>query len=274
MRIAMVSEHASPLAALGGADAGGQNVHVASLALALAERGHEIVVHTRRDDPRQPEFVPMAPGIQVHHVPAGPPHAIPKDELLPYLPAFTQQLERQWRLNPPDVVHAHFWMSGVVSVLAATPLGLPVAITFHALGTRQAAPSGRCRHEPTRPPGRGAQRGSERGRDPGHRDRGDPRAHRDGSGCDSHPSRPLRCGHRPLQPQRSPAPGAIAAAPPGLGGPARAPQGRRRCDPDAAVAAGRRAAHRGRAAAPGPGRRPGDPAPACGRHGRPEPRIV
>ena len=32
MRIAMVSEHASPLATLGGVDAGGQNVHVAALA--------------------------------------------------------------------------------------------------------------------------------------------------------------------------------------------------------------------------------------------------
>ena len=42
MRIAMVSEHASPLAVLGGVDAGGQNVHVAALAAALAERGHDV----------------------------------------------------------------------------------------------------------------------------------------------------------------------------------------------------------------------------------------
>ena len=49
MRIAMVSEHASPLAVLGGVDAGGQNVHVAALALAMARRGADVVVHTRRD---------------------------------------------------------------------------------------------------------------------------------------------------------------------------------------------------------------------------------
>ena len=56
MRIAMVSEHASPLATLGGVDAGGQNVHVAALAGALADRGHEVVVYTRRDsrDPAPP----------------------------------------------------------------------------------------------------------------------------------------------------------------------------------------------------------------------------
>ena len=76
---------------------------------------------------------------------------IPKDELLPYLPAFTRQLERQWRLNPPDVVHAHFWMSGVVSVQAATQLGLPVAITFHALGSVKRRHQGDA---DTSPPGR------------------------------------------------------------------------------------------------------------------------
>ena len=59
MRIEMVSEHASPLAALGEVDAGGQNVHVAHLAVGLARRGAEVVVHTRRDDPGRPRRVPV-----------------------------------------------------------------------------------------------------------------------------------------------------------------------------------------------------------------------
>jgi hypothetical protein len=42
MRVAMVSEHASPLAVLGGVDAGGQNVHVAALATAMGARGAEV----------------------------------------------------------------------------------------------------------------------------------------------------------------------------------------------------------------------------------------
>lgn len=62
MRIALVSEHANPLAAVGGVDAGGQNVHVAALAAALAERGHEVTVHTRRTAPDQPEHVSAGPG--------------------------------------------------------------------------------------------------------------------------------------------------------------------------------------------------------------------
>jgi hypothetical protein len=87
MRIAMLSEHASPLAALGGVDAGGQNVHVAALAEHLGRRGHTVDVYTRRDARRLPERVPMAPGVTVVHVPAGPPRHVPKDDLLPYIPA-------------------------------------------------------------------------------------------------------------------------------------------------------------------------------------------
>ncbi|TXR52927.1 glycosyltransferase [Quadrisphaera setariae] len=137
MRIAMVSEHASPLAVLGGVDAGGQNVHVAALAQALAARGHQVEVHTRRDAPDLPRRVRMGPGVDVVHVDAGPPRPVPKDELLPWMPAFAAQLRRSWASpgSRPDVVHAHFWMSGLAALEAGRALGVPVVQTFHALGS-------------------------------------------------------------------------------------------------------------------------------------------
>jgi glycosyltransferase involved in cell wall biosynthesis len=131
----MVSEHASPLAELGGEDAGGQNVFVAELAAALAQRGHRVTVHTRRDGRRLPPRVRTAAGVEVHHVDAGPPQPIPKDRLLPHMDEFARVLQRSWRRQRPDVVHAHFWMSGRASLGAAEPLAIPVAQTFHALGT-------------------------------------------------------------------------------------------------------------------------------------------
>jgi D-inositol-3-phosphate glycosyltransferase len=134
MRIAMVSEHASPLAVLGGVDAGGQNVHVAALATSLARMGDDVVVHTRRDDPGLPRRVPLAPGVVVDHVDAGPPDEIPKDELLPHMGAFADELREQWAADPPDVVHSHFWMSAVAALRAARDLDIPVVHTFHALG--------------------------------------------------------------------------------------------------------------------------------------------
>jgi len=134
MRIDLVSEHASPLAAIGGVDAGGQNVHVAALAAGLAQRGHEVTVHTRRDDDALPERVVTQDGYNVVHVPAGPSRAVPKDDLLQHMPEFARVLRRQWSRRPPDVVHAHFWMSGLASVEAAAGLA-PVVQTFHALGS-------------------------------------------------------------------------------------------------------------------------------------------
>ncbi len=135
MKIDLVSEHASPLAALGGADAGGQNVHVAALATALAERGHEVTVYTRRDAPELPDAVLFGPGVTVEHVPAGPPRPLPKDDLLPYVPAFADWLADRWSVGRPDVVHAHFWMSGLAAVMAARRCPVPVVQTFHALGS-------------------------------------------------------------------------------------------------------------------------------------------
>ena len=130
----MVSEHASPLATVGGVDAGGQNVHVADLARALGRLGAEVVVHTRRDDPALAPSVDFAPNVVVDHVDAGPAVPLAKDRLLPYMAEFSRELAAGWQVQRPDVVHSHFWMSGLAALRAARPLGLPVAHTFHALG--------------------------------------------------------------------------------------------------------------------------------------------
>ena len=134
MKIAMVSEHASPLAVLGGVDAGGQNVHVAALAAAMSRYGHEVTVYTRRDDPELPPSIVTDDGYCVTHVPAGPAAALPKDELLPHMGAFGQFLDDEWSRRPPDIAHAHFWMSGIATQLAARRCSVPTVQTFHALG--------------------------------------------------------------------------------------------------------------------------------------------
>jgi glycosyltransferase involved in cell wall biosynthesis len=151
----MVSEHASPLAVVGGVDAGGQNLHVAELAKALARCGHEVRVHTRQDAVSPSGQVELAPGVTVDHVPAGPPEPVPKDELLPYMAAFGDHLADAWAVSPPDVVHAHFWMSGLAALTGVRHRPVPVVQTFHALGSvkqrhqgdRDTSPAGRIRME-------------------------------------------------------------------------------------------------------------------------------
>ncbi|AIJ22661.1 glycosyltransferase [Amycolatopsis methanolica] len=134
MRISMVSEHANPLAVLGEVDAGGQNLHVAELSAALCRQGHDVTVYTRRDGPEQPEEVRAPAGYRVVHVPAGPAEHLPKDELLPHMTEFGRYLAKAWQRDAPDVVHAHFWMSGLASLLATRGTDVPVVQTFHALG--------------------------------------------------------------------------------------------------------------------------------------------
>jgi glycosyltransferase involved in cell wall biosynthesis len=136
MRVALISEHASPLAAMGGVDAGGQNTHVAALAIALARRGHAVEVYTRRDA-RRPVSVPLADGVNVVHVPVGPAKPVPKDELLPFMGDFGRWLARRWAgsAGAPDVVHAHFWMSGLAALTATATSRIPIVLTYHALGT-------------------------------------------------------------------------------------------------------------------------------------------
>lgn len=142
MKIALVSEHASPLALLGGDDAGGQNVHVGELAKALGRKGIEVVVHTRRDDPSLARRVRFAPNVVVDHVSAGPPEPLPKDVLLPFMGAFADDLAESWTADRPDAVHSHFWMSGLAAIEAARSVDIPVLHTYHALGVEKRSQQG------------------------------------------------------------------------------------------------------------------------------------
>ena len=74
------------------------------------------------------------PGRTVEHVPAGPAKVLPKDKLLPHMSAFGRYLANHWGRDTPDVVHAHFWMSGLAALDGAREHGVPVVQTFHALG--------------------------------------------------------------------------------------------------------------------------------------------
>ncbi|QRP49726.1 glycosyltransferase [Amycolatopsis sp. FDAARGOS 1241] len=155
MKIAMVSEHANPLSALGDEDAGGQNVHVAELSAALVRAGHDVTVYTRRENPDQDDELTTEQGYRVVHVPAGPAKKLPKDRLLPHMGEFGSFLRDRWAVERPEVAHAHFWMSGVASALAAKATGTPIAQTFHALGVvkkryqrdRDTSPADRIRLE-------------------------------------------------------------------------------------------------------------------------------
>ena len=132
--VALVSEHASPLGHLGGRDSGGQNVYVGALADELGRRGIEVVVYTRRTGKRQPRRIRLTQHVVLEHLDAGPPAELARDALMPFMRHFGDELGKAWRKDRPDIIHAHYWMSGAAAMRAAARLDLPVVQTFHALG--------------------------------------------------------------------------------------------------------------------------------------------
>jgi glycosyltransferase involved in cell wall biosynthesis len=135
-KIAFISDHASPLAAPGGTDSGGQNVYVSELAKELAGQGCEIDIYTRRDSQHGDTVVLWQPGIRVIHISAGPAADIAKEKLLPFMDMFAAQMiafiEKEHLFY--DVVHAHFFMSALVASNIKKATGIPYVVTFHALG--------------------------------------------------------------------------------------------------------------------------------------------
>ena len=141
LRIALISEHASPIAAVGGTDAGGPNVYVAHVARCLAQTGHRVDVLTRRDAPHRAATCDVRPRMRVLHIDAGPPCVVAKEELLPHMVEFGSAALKLFQHGVPyDVVHANFFRSGLVGLRLKAVLGVPLVVTFHALGAAGCAP--------------------------------------------------------------------------------------------------------------------------------------
>jgi len=139
MRIALVTGHVAPDPAAprsSGTDPRGQALRVASLAGTLADLGHQVTVYARKDSPARPREE-NAGGVRFEYVPAGPAAPLPQDRLLPQLGAFSAGLARRWQQQPPDVVHAHFWTSGLAALAATRGTAIPVVQTFHSLGRQR-----------------------------------------------------------------------------------------------------------------------------------------
>ena len=135
-KIAFISEHASPLATLGGVDSGGQNVYVAELAKHLSSVGYDIDIYTRWENQDHLKVINWMPGIRVIHVKAGPLNVIPKEELLNFMPDFTDDMiafMEEEKLTY-QLIHANFFMSAMVAMEIKKLLKIPFVVTFHALG--------------------------------------------------------------------------------------------------------------------------------------------
>src|SRR5512145_1336901 len=137
IRVAMISYHTCPLAILGGKDTGGMNVYVRELTRYLGRRGVHIDVFTRSQDEHVPQILhDLGYGNRVVHVPSGPEVPMPKKELATYLPQFAEgilQFAREKGIHY-DLIHSHYWMSGIAAQQLREVWNVPVVHMFHTLG--------------------------------------------------------------------------------------------------------------------------------------------
>jgi len=131
--VAVLSLHTSPLVQPGSGDSGGMNVYVRELVSALAQAGVECTTYTRAARPGLPEVVQVEPGHRVVHIPAGP-YDLPKEQLPSVLDEFGDAVvEHIKNESPADVLHANYWLSGLVAHRIKHELDLPFVSTFHTL---------------------------------------------------------------------------------------------------------------------------------------------
>ena len=132
-RVAVISLHTSPLLQPGSGDSGGMNVYVREMVSSLAQAGLECTTYTRCDRVGLPREVLVEPNHTVVHVEAGP-HHLPKEALADVLDAFTAGvLDHITAHGGADVVHANYWLSGVVAHRIKHALDIPFVSTFHTL---------------------------------------------------------------------------------------------------------------------------------------------
>jgi len=137
MNIAMISYHTCPLATLGGKDTGGMNVYVREVTRQLGRRGVHVDVFTRSQDEHVPHVLhDLGYGNRVVHIPAGPEHPLPKQQLATYLPEFAAGILKFTAEKGVhyDLIHSNYWMSGLAARDLKAAWDAPIVHMFHTLG--------------------------------------------------------------------------------------------------------------------------------------------
>ena len=137
--MAMVSMHTSPAEQPGRRDSGGMNVVLVNLARALAAQGVEVDLLTRAE--RTPEVTELFPGVTLRTLAAGALEPLPKTELAAVTDAFGEAVATLVGRTAPryNLLHAHYWISGLATLPVALELGLPFVQSFHTLGVMKNA---------------------------------------------------------------------------------------------------------------------------------------
>ena len=127
MNILQLAFHTSPFSIVGKNDGGGMSVYVQQISKYLSENHNVTVVTGEKADSftdKNLEFISLDIFESELNV---------EDKEI-YLQEFKNKLEDSVDLNSFDVIHAHYWLSGLVAKEISNELNIPFIFTSHSLG--------------------------------------------------------------------------------------------------------------------------------------------
>jgi len=136
LRVAMISVHSCPVGKLGGRDTGGMNVYVVELARELGRKGNIVDIYTRVHQPEHEQIVSLGQNVRLIHLKTVRDEEIPKIAIYSYLERFTCGVENFRKANnlDYDLIHSHYWLSGLVGKQLQAWWHVPHVVMFHTLG--------------------------------------------------------------------------------------------------------------------------------------------
>ena len=127
MNILQLSFHTSPYSELGVNDGGGLNVYVQQISKYLSNNHNVTVVTAEKAESFKKE------NLEFYSLNLFEPDLPMEDKEL-HLIEFQKKLEETFELNNFDIIHSHYWLSGLVAKDISDKFNIPYIFTSHSLG--------------------------------------------------------------------------------------------------------------------------------------------
>ena len=127
MNILQISFHTSPFGSVGKFDSGGLNVYVQQISKQLAKENNVTVVTAEKAENFKID------NLDFYSLDLFEPDLSVDDKEI-HLQEFKTKLEENFELENFDIIHAHYWLSGLVAKQISEEKNIPYVFSSHSLG--------------------------------------------------------------------------------------------------------------------------------------------
>ena len=127
MNILHISFHTAPFSSVGKFDSGGLNVYVQQISKQMSKNHNVTVVTAEKAESFKDG------NLEFHSLNLFDPDLSTEDKEI-HLKSFREQLDKAVDLSSFDIIHAHYWLSGLIAKQISDELNIPFIFTSHSLG--------------------------------------------------------------------------------------------------------------------------------------------